>query len=52
MLGSPSSSDYDDMENGVSVSTVLEPTIKILMTKTSLCRREARNLVRRGENIG
>ena len=28
MLESPSTSDYDEIENGVSKSTVLEPMIK------------------------
>ena len=36
MLESPSISDYDEMKNGVSKSTFLEPTIKDLMKETSL----------------
>ena len=36
MLESPSTSDYDETENGVSKSTVLQPTIKHLMKETSL----------------
>ena len=51
MLESPSTSDDDEMKNGASKSTCLEPTIKHLMRETRLCRRAARNLVRRGHNI-
>ena len=51
MLESPYTSDYDDMDNGISKLTVLEPTIKHLTKKTSLGLRAARNLVRRGQNI-
>ena len=48
MLESPSTSGYDEMDNGVSKSTVLEPTIKHSMKETSLSRRSARNLVKIG----
>ena len=43
----------DDYEINISIykSTSLEPTIKHLMRETRLCRRAARNLVRRGHNI-
>ena len=51
MLEYPLTSGDDEMENGVSKSIVLEPTIKQLMKETSLCRRAARNLVMRGQNI-
>ena len=51
ILESPSTSDYDDMENGVSKSTVLEPTIKHVVKYTSCGSREALNLVRRRQNI-
>ena len=49
MLDYPSSYDDDDMENGVSKSTRLEPTIKNIIKETRLFRRTARNLVRRGK---
>ena len=52
MLDYPFTYDGDGMDKGVSKSTVLEPTIEQLMKETSLCRRAARNLVSRGENIG
>ena len=51
MLESPSYSDYDDMNNGVSKPTLLEPTIKLLIKETSLGHRSVRNLVTRGQNI-
>ena len=51
MLDSPSTFNYDDMDNGVSKSTVLEPTTKHLMKKTSLGRSPAHTLVRRGQSI-
>ena len=51
MLESPSTSDYDEMDNGVYKSTVLLPTIKHLIKETSLCRRAARNLVSREQDI-
>ena len=41
MLESPSTSDYDEMDNVVSKSTVLEPTIKHLMKETRLYCRAA-----------
>ena len=48
MLESPSTSDYDDMDNNVYKSTVLEPTIKHLIKETSLCSQASHNLIRRG----
>ena len=51
MLESPCTSDYDEINNGVSKSTVLEPTTKQLMKKTGLDLRAAHNWVRRGQNI-
>ena len=51
MLESPSTYDYNEMENGVSKSKVLEPTIKHLMKETSLGSQASRNLVRREQNI-
>ena len=51
MLESPSTADDDDMDNGFSKSTVLEPTIKHLMKETSLFYREEHNSVRRRENV-
>ena len=51
MLESPSTSDYNDMDNDVSKSKVLEPMIKHLMKETGLGCRAALNLVRRGKNI-
>ena len=45
-------SDYDEMENFVSKSTVLEPTLKHLMKETSLFCRAACNLARRRKNMG
>ena len=51
MLESPSTYENDEMGNGVSKSTVLEPTIKNLTKETRLCHREARNLARRGKNM-
>ena len=51
MLESPSTSDYGEMDNGVSKSNFLEPTIKHFIKETSLCHGEARNVVRRGQNI-
>ena len=51
MLGSPYNLYYDDMENSVSKSTVLETRIKHLMKETSLDSWATRNLVRRGQNI-
>ena len=47
MLESPSNSDYNDTDNGVSKPIVSESTIKHLILKTCLCQRTARNLVRR-----
>ena len=52
MLEYPSTSDYYEMENCVSKSTVLEPTTKHLIKETSLFRMAAQNLVSRGQNIG
>ena len=51
ILESPPTSDYDDMDNSVYKSTVLEPTIKHLIKETSLCSQALRNLVKRGQNI-
>ena len=51
LLEYTSISDYDKMDNGVSKSTVLEPTTKHLMKKTSLGRSPAHTLVRRGQSI-
>ena len=51
MLESPSTSDYDDTENGVSKPISLELTIKHLMKETRLDLRAACNLVRRGQII-
>ena len=39
------------MDNGVSISTVLEPTIYYLTKEKILCRMSEYNLVRRGNNI-
>ena len=50
MLESTSTSDYEEMDNDVSKSKVLEPTIKHLIKQPSLDRRAARNLVRRGKS--
>ena len=50
ILESPSTSDYDEMENGVSKSTMLEPTIKHLTKETSLGSSAAHNLVVREKN--
>ena len=36
MLESPYTSDYDEMDNGVSKSTLLEPKIKHLTKETSI----------------
>ena len=52
ILGYPSTSDYDEADNSLSISTVLELTIKNLMKETSLVLRAEQNLVRRGQNIG
>ena len=52
MLEAPSTSDYDEMDNVVTKSTILEPTIKHLMKETSLGIQAALNLVRRGKNKG
>ena len=52
MLESPYTYYYDDVDNGVSKSILLEPTIKHLMKDTSLGRWATHNLVRRGQNIG
>ena len=51
MLESTSTSDYDDTENGVSKSTVLQPTIKHLMKETSPGSEAPRNLVIREQYI-
>ena len=51
MLDFPSTSGDDEMENGVSKSTCLGPTIKHFMKETRLYRRSERNLVRKGHNI-
>ena len=51
ILDSPSTYHYDDMDNGIYKSIVLEYTIKHLMKETSLGRRAAHNLVSRGQNI-
>ena len=51
MLQYPSTSDYDDMENGVSKSTLLQPTINHLMKEKSIGRQAAHNLVIIGGNI-
>ena len=51
VLESPSTSDDDEMNNGVFKSTLLEPTIKLLLKETRLCRRTARNFLIRGHNI-
>ena len=45
MLESPSTYYYDEMDNDVSKSTVLEPTIKHLMKETILGHWSACNLV-------
>ena len=50
MLDYMSTTDDDEMNNGVSKSTCLEPTIKKLINAIRLCRRKAQNLVRRGHN--
>ena len=50
MLEPPPTSDYIDMNNGVSKSTLLEPTIKHLMKETSLdC--EGKTIVRSNTSI-
>ena len=41
---------YDKMDNDVSKSTCLEPTIKHLMKETRIFRMEELNLVIRGHN--
>ena len=51
MVESLSTSSYDEMDNKVSKSTILEPTIKHVMKETRLGSRAERNLVRRGQNI-
>ena len=51
MLEFSSTYDYNEMENDVFVSTLLEPTTKHLMTETSLGRRASCNLVSRGQNM-
>ena len=51
MLESPSTSEYDDMDNCVSTSTSLEPTIKQSTKEKILGCREAQNLVSPGQNI-
>ena len=51
MLESLLNSDDDDMDNGVSKSTILEHTIKNLMKETIFGSSVTRNLVRRGQNI-
>ena len=51
MFESPFTSDYDDMENGVSKSTVLEPIIINLMKEKICGSSAARNWVRRGQTI-
>ena len=50
MLESPSTSD-DGMNIDISKSTRLEPTTKHLTRGKRLCRRAARNLVRKGNNL-
>ena len=51
MLDFPYTSDYDDMNIGVSKSTCLGPIIKHLVKEKRVCRRAARNLIRGGHNI-
>ena len=46
-LDSPSNSDDDKMNTGISKSTRLEPKTKQLVKETRLFCRAARNLVRR-----
>ena len=50
-LKSPSTSDDDDINTGVSKIKYLEPTIKHLIKETRLTHRAAHNLVMRGHNI-
>ena len=52
MLESPSTSDYDEMDNGISKSKNLEPKIKLLMKEISLGSSASLHLVIRGHNIG
>ena len=49
MLESTSTFDYDKIDNGVSKSTVLEPTMKNLTKETNLCYRTVHNLASRGK---
>ena len=51
MLEYPSTSDDDDMENGVFKPTVLELKIQHLTKETNLFHKAAHYLVRRGRNI-
>ena len=51
MLESMYTSEDDEIKNDVSKSTHLEHTIKHLMKETRRFRREAHNLLRRGNNI-
>ena len=51
ILGSPSTTYYDEMYNGVYKSTVLESTVKHLMKETIVGCMAVRNLVRIGGNI-
>ena len=50
MLESTSTFDYDKIDNGVSKSTVLEPTMKNLTKETNLGCVAAQILVSRGQN--
>ena len=52
ILESPSTSDYGDMDNGISKSTALEPTIKNLLKEKIIGSSVERNLVQRRQNIG
>ena len=47
MFDSPYTSNNDKVDNGVSRSSVLEPTVKHLMKETKRFSRTSRNLVKR-----
>ena len=51
MLEYPSNSNHDDMNTGVSKSTLLGSTIKHVTKEKIICRRAARNLVSREHKI-
>ena len=51
LLKSPPTYDYDETDNGVSISTVLEPIIKHVIKETIRGRRASHHLVSRIKNI-